>query len=211
MRSIALPLAAAALLAAGCASGRVRDVDLSYAPSGPQNPGVSGAAGAKSVSVATFVDAREKTDRIGLTKAASGDVVYVPKGGSLPEAVTQAVVARLKANGYQVTRLGSAWDPRQPGIPSASADLVVGGLIEAFYGETDGNSIWSPSDADVRLLVAVAAPKEERVLGHSLIRSRLDGTTRSGSLSSNLRDRFLAAVEQVGLAPGLDSPLSGVK
>lgn len=205
-----LVVAAAALLVAGCASGGTRTVDLSYAP--PAGASASGTAtDPKSIALATFVDAREKTDRIGFTKAASGDVVYVARGASLAEVVTEAVAARLKADGYTVTRLGSAWDPRTGEVPSAGADLVVGGLVEEFYGESDGNSIWSASDADVRLRVAVASPEEQRIVGQSVIRSNLDGTTASASLPTNLRERFLAAVEQVTLAPGLGSSLSGTR
>lgn len=213
MRSTPLSVvAAAALLVAGCASGGTRTVDLSYTPSSSSSvSGTSTSGGPKSVALATFVDAREKTDRIGLTKATSGDVVYVAKGGSLAEAVTEAVAARLRAAGYMVTRLGRPWDPRRGDIPSAGADVVVGGLIEEFYAENDGNAIWTPADAAVRLRVAVASPKEQRVIGQSIIRSNLDGTTTSGSLGSNLRERFIAAVEQVTLAPGLGSTLSGAR
>lgn len=202
-----LGVAAAALLVAGCAGG-TRAVDLSYSPSARVS--ASGpTTGPKSIALATFVDARKETERIGLARAASGDVVYVAKGPSLAEVVTEAVAARLRADGYTVTRLGSTWDPRTGAVPSASADLLMGGLVEEFYGETDANAIWSPSDAGVRLRVAVVSPKEDRILGQSLIQSSLDGTTTSGSLGRNLRERFLAAVEQVTLAPGLEPTLSG--
>ncbi len=204
-----LAVAAAALLVAGCATGGTRTVDLSYGPT--VRTSTSGTtAGPRTIALATFVDAREKTDRIGLTKAQSGDTVYVAKGG-LPEAVTSAVEARLRAAGYTVTRLGAAWDPRNGAIPPANADLVLGGLVEQFYGETNGNVIWAPSDADVRLHVAVASSKENRLIGQSIIRSDVKGTTTSGSLPANLRDRFFATVEQVTLAPGLDTSLSGSK
>lgn len=202
-----LGVAAAALLVAGCAGG-TRAVDLSYSP--PARMSASGlTTGPKSIALATFVDARKETKRIGLARASSGDVVYVAKGPSLAEAVTEAVAARLRADGYTVSRLGTTWDPRTGRVPSASADLLMGGLVEEFYGETDANAIWSPSDAGVRLRVAVVAPKEDRILGQSLIQSSLDGTTTSGSLGRNLRERFLAAVEQVTLAPGLEPTLSG--
>lgn len=212
MRSIAnVVAAAAALLLVGCASGGTRAVDLSYTPPAAVTSASGSAAVSKRIALATFVDAREKTDRIGFTKSSSGDVIYVPKGASLAEAVTEAVAARLGAEGYTVTRLGSAWDPRSGEVPSADADLVVGGVVEEFYGESDGNVIWSPADTDVRLVVAVASPKEQRIIGQSVIRSSLDGTTTSASLPANLRERFLAAVEQVPLAPGLGSSLSGAR
>jgi hypothetical protein len=208
MRSswLVVPLA---LALAGCATARTRTVDLSYAPAGPG--GTSGAATpAASVTVSTFVDARDKRDRIGTLKDNDeGEIRFVP-ARDLTQAVTDAVAARLTAEGYRVTRLGAPWDPRGGTIPSADTDLVVGGVIEEFYGESDGSYVWAPSNAEVRLRVGVAAPGERRMVGLSEIRSGLGGVTASRGLEPNLVERFRAAIDQVPLAAGLDTGRSGV-
>ncbi len=197
-----LLLAGAALALAGCATGGTRAVDLTYTPA--SRPSISGAgAPIRTVAVATFVDARSVGDRIGVLKQRDGDTVFVAKG-SLPEAVTEAVARRLAAEGYEVTRLDSPWDPRSGSIPSANADVVVGGVIESFFGEADANYVWSPVTADLRLRVAVASPRQQRIVGESLIRSELGGTTTSRSLEANLKERFRAAIEQVPLVQGLE-------
>lgn len=208
-QTIPAVLAAATLVLGGCAGARTRTVDLSYAPS--PRPSASGAVSPiRTVAVATFVDARDRTDRIGLRKESAGDTVFVAKG-SVPEAVTNAIVKQLAADGYQVTRLATAWDPRSGSAPSADADVVVGGIIEQFYGETDGNYIWSPVETGVRLRVAVASPRQNRVVSQSLIRSDLSGTTTSQSLERNLKERFHAAIAQVPLVQGLEPSLTGSK
>lgn len=195
-------LAAAALMLGGCAGTRTRTVDLTYTPT--PHSGTSGAAPAlNTVAVATFVDAREQTDRIGLRRENARGTVFVPKG-SLSEVVTEAIAKQLAADGYQVTRLGEAWDPRSGSVPPVDADAVVGGVIERFYGETDGRSVWSPVEAEVRLRVAVASPKRDRIVGESLIRSDLSGTVTSQSLERNLTERFRAAIAQVPLVQGLE-------
>lgn len=207
MRRAAVFVAVAALSLAGCSTGRTRTLDLAYTPSDRTSASGAG-AGRQSVALATFVDGREKADRIGVVKADSGDTVYVARG-SLAKAVTDAVARRLEADGYKVSRLDRPWDPRAGDPPEADADLVVGGVIERFYAETNGNYIWAPADAEVSLRVAVAKPSERRLLGVSLIRSNLDGTTTSGSLAANLTERFATAIDQVPLAPGLAPTLSG--
>ncbi len=207
MRQTALLLLAGMAVAfAGCATGGTRAVDLTYTPA--PRPSTSGAgAPIRTVAVATFVDARSAGDRIGVLKERSGDTVFVARG-SLPEAVTEAVARRLAADGYEVSRLGSAWDPRSGSIPSASADVVVGGVIESFFGEADANYVWSPVNADLRLRVAVASPKQGRIVGESLIRSELGGTTTSRSLEASLKERFRAAIEQVPLVQGLERSMT---
>lgn len=207
MRQMPLLLLAGATLAlGGCATGGTRAVDLTYTPA--SRPSISGAAAPiRTVAVATFVDARTIGDRIGVLKQRNGDTVFIAKG-SLPEAVTEAVAKRLAAEGYQVTRLGSAWDPRSGSIPSASADVVVGGVIESFYGEADANYVWSPVNSDLRLRVTVASPQQERIVGESLIRSELGGMTASRSLEANLKERFRAAIDQVPLVQGLERSMT---
>ena len=203
----AAAVALAALSLAGCTTGRTRTVDLGYTPT--DRPSASGSTmGGRSVALATFVDAREHADRIGITRATSGDTLYVARG-SLADAVTDAVARRLEADGFTVTRLGRPWDPRAGEVPKTEADLVVGGLIERFFAESDGNTLWAPAEAEVTLRVAVAKPAEDRIVGISVIRSDLEGTTTSGSLASNLKERFFTAVDQVSLASGLAPTTSG--
>jgi hypothetical protein len=194
---------------AGCATQRTRTVDLGYAPAGPgATPGAATPAAA--VTVSTFVDAREKRDRIGTLKDDDeGETRLVP-AADLTQAVTDAVAARLAADGYRVTRLGAAWDPRGGAIPPADTDLLVGGVIEEFYGESDGSYVWAPSEAEVRLRVGVAAPKAGRMLGVSQIRSGLGGMTASRGLEADLVERFRAAIDQIPQVAGLDAARSGV-
>ncbi len=206
-RTTLVLLAAATLVLGGCAGARTRTVDLTYTPS--PRPSTSGTASPiKTVAVATFVDAREQTDRIGLRKEGAGETVFVAKA-SLSEVVTEAIAKQLSADGYQVTRLGEAWDPRTGSVPSTGADLVVGGVIEQFYGETDGRYVWSPVEASVRLRVAVASPKHNRIVSESLIRSDLSGTVTSQSLERNLKERFQTAIAQVPLVQGLEPSMTG--
>jgi hypothetical protein len=198
-----LMLAAGVALSA-CAGPRTRTVDLSYAPATPAERTTSGTAGVsgRRVAVATFVDARQKTDRIGTLEGPNGATMLVP-ARPLGDAVADAVAARLAADGYTVTRVQTPWDPTRDVAPVVDADLVVGGIVDAFEGTSDRRYMWAPSDADVRMRVASATPGQRGPTRVGSIHAELDGDARSARLVEELRERFRAAIDAAPAALAL--------
>lgn len=158
------------ILLSGCVAGKGLVINPAYTREGTPS---ALAPPDKTVTLALslFEDGRPIKERIGTRRGYQGEPDFFRYGGaSFQDMVTRAVEAQVKKAAIP-TQLISSWDLSQANIPPAGQDFLLGGRIDAFWADVDSRWYGSKTKVRVELTMALANPKERRILWQNAITS----------------------------------------